>query len=80
MYELEDILDLIKYSYKQEWEQTRFNAFINAQINSSKTLKPTDIIKFDWDNENEGDNKVTTISEQDINRLREKSELMKKYI
>lgn len=79
MYELEEILEILEYSYKQEWEQTRFNSFITAQMNSTKKIKPQDIIKFSWENDSE-DNKDKTISDDDIKRLKEKSELMKKYL
>lgn len=79
IYELEEVLEMLEYSYKQSWEQTRFNSFITAQMNSTKKIKPQDIIKFSWEKDSE-DNKDKTISNDDINRLREKSELMKKYL
>jgi len=45
-------------------------AYITAQANCTKQLKPTDILKFDWDNIDE---KETSISKEDIMRLKEKS-------
>lgn len=41
-----------------------------AQCNSSKKLKPSDIIQFCWDKDNTAS---TSISNEDIKRLREKS-------
>ena len=37
--------------YKKTWEQTRFMAYWSVMPHTSKTsnLKPTDLIKFDWD-------------------------------
>lgn len=80
LYELEDLLDLTQYSYRQYWEQTRFNSYITAQVNSTKRLKPQDIIKFSWDNESENNESKKTITDDDIKRLREKSEQMKKFL
>lgn len=58
----------------ESWEQTRLLAYITAQINSTKKLKPTDIISFSWDEESTGD---TAISNEDIERLKNKA---KQYI
>ena len=45
-----------------------------AQINSRKQLKLTDILKFPWD----ADTAPTTISDDDIKRLREKAKAIGK--
>ncbi|WP_333523575.1 hypothetical protein [Bacteroides zhangwenhongii] len=45
-------------------------AYIIAQCNSSKQLKVTDILKFDWDNEHKED---TTITQEDVTRLKAKA-------
>lgn len=38
--------------YKRTWEQTRFMAYWSVMPHTGKNanLKPTDLIKFDWDN------------------------------
>jgi hypothetical protein len=36
---------------REEWERTRFSAYMTAQMNSTKKLKPEQIIKFKWDDE-----------------------------
>lgn len=74
MYELEPLMSNIHKKNKESWEQTRLLAYITAQVNSTKKLKPTDIISFSWDNDITGD---TSISNEDIQRLKNKA---KQYI
>lgn len=38
-------------SKRDSWEQTRMLGYLIAQVNSSKHLKPSDIMTFPWDNE-----------------------------
>lgn len=73
MYEIEPLISNIYKRNKENWEQTRLLAYITAQVNSTKKLKPTDIISFYWDNET-GD---TAISNEDVERLKNKA---KQYI
>lgn len=49
MYELSSLLSYIYIQTKEQWEMTRLIAYITAQCNSTKKLKPTDIIKFPWE-------------------------------
>ena len=35
--------------HKDEWEAARMQAYLTAQVNSTKKLKPTDIISFAWE-------------------------------
>ena len=56
-------------SYKDSWEQSRLIAYMIAQTNSTKRLKLTDILKFQWE---KGD-ADTAISNEDVARLREKA-------
>ncbi|CAG9894044.1 hypothetical protein BOVA604_1995 [Bacteroides ovatus] len=46
-------------------------AYIIAQCNSSKQLKVTDILKFDWDNDNH--DKQEIITQEDVARLKAKA-------
>lgn len=78
MYELDFLLSSINYSFREEYEIMRFQSYITAQTQSTKKLKPTDIISFSWDKENE--EKVTTITNEDINRLREKANKMSELL
>jgi hypothetical protein len=64
--------------HKEDWEQTRFIGYITAQVNSTKKLKKEDIIKFSWDGEiTKGD---TSISKEDVDRLKNKKQEYLKYI
>lgn len=71
-YELDLLTENLQLAYRQEWEQTRYLCYVTAQTQSTKRLKPTDIMKFKWDKETmtTGDTSITT---EDINRLREKA-------
>lgn len=75
MYEVRIILKNLYLKHKQSWEQTRINSYITAQGNSTKKLKATDIMQFPWDKESE--DKDTSITDNDIERLRNKA---KNYI
>lgn len=76
MYELDTLISNIHKKSKESWEQARMIAYVIAQSNSSKKLKPSDIMRFAWDDEptKKGD---TSISNDDIKRLKEKA---KQYI
>lgn len=74
MYEIEPLISNIHKKNKESWEQARLISYVMVQCNSSKKLKPTDIIKFCWDEE---DSTSTSISNDDIRRLKEKA---KQYI
>lgn len=67
-YEVNTIIENIPYLDRNLWEQTRFLAYVNVQINSKKQYNPTDILKFAWDTELNKE-----IHNSDIERLREKS-------
>lgn len=68
-YELQILLDSLEYTYLNEWEQTRIISYVIAQTHSTKHIKPSDIIKFEWDKEKEKDTKMT---KKDVKRLKEK--------
>lgn len=74
MYELEPLISNIHKKNKESWEQARLVSYMIAQCNSSKKLKPSDIIQFCWDKD---DIASTSISNEDIKRLKEKA---KQYI
>ena len=76
-YEVDACLKGLDMIYKQSWEQTRFISYITAQVNTSKKLKPTDILSFKWDKVEPTD---TAISDIDIERLKHKANTMKNKI
>lgn len=73
-YELDIILSMLEYTNKQNWEQTRFLSYITAQSQSTKKLNPQDILKFSWDEATNKENKNTTITKEDIDRLKRKAQ------
>lgn len=75
-YEIQDCLDNIPYLCTNEWESARLNAYVTAQVNSKKKLSPQDIVKFAWEKEEVSSN--IEISNEDIDRLRKKSEQITK--
>ena len=75
-YEISYYIDNIPYLDRISWEQNRYSIYSNIQMNSKKKIEPTDIIKFAWDK----DIKDTTITDDDKNRLKEKSKLISKLI
>lgn len=72
-YEIDAILGSLEYRHRNSWEQTRMICYILAQSNSTKSIKPTDIIRFPWDDDKPqtGD---TLINTEDIERLKKKAE------
>lgn len=66
-YELENLRQRI------EWERTRWSTclLLNIQLPKNKTIKPTDLIEFDWEKK---ENKI------DFEDLKNKAELFKKTI
>lgn len=69
VYEVNTIIENLPYLDRTSWEQSRFQIYSSVQINSKKKINPTDIMKFAWDNGKED----ITISNDDIERLKEKS-------
>lgn len=61
---------------RDAWEQTRMVCYIIAQANSSKTLKQSDILRFPWDDSSGSEIDSTSVSDEDMRRLRE---LAKQY-
>ena len=58
------------YAYKDGWEQARLISYLIAQTNSTNKLKLTDILKFNWEDEVD-----TSISNEDVERLKQKAQL-----
>lgn len=65
-------MDYEYLAHKDSWEQSRLIAYMMAQCNSTKQLKITDIVKFYWEN-GDGDTDSTAISNEDVERLKEKA-------
>ena len=67
-YELSIICDSLHLRTKDNWEQARLIAYVMAQVNSQKHLKPTDIIKFAWEKADKSNTQPMTI--EDFERLK----------
>lgn len=70
MYEVRAAMRYSYYANKDLWEANRLIAYMVAQVNSKKRLQLQDIVRFPWE-EVQGD---TSISKEDIERLRIKAE------
>lgn len=75
MYEAKSLLNYSYYKEQEQWEQTRLLAYITAQVNSSKKLKMTDIIKFNWD-DNHKENKAKIMDDSELQRLKAKAQMI----
>ena len=75
-WEVQDIYSNLQYADASSWEQTRWLMYVVAQVNSRKQLKVTDILKLPWD----GGSIDTTISNEDVTRLKEKARLLEKEL
>lgn len=73
MYEIEPYIKNLHLRSKEDWEQARLGAYITAQVNSTKKLKITDIIEFPWEKKEMKKTGKTDISNEDIERLRNKA-------
>ena len=51
--ELNAILQENNEEYQNQWNQTRFGAYVYAASQTDKIKKPSDIIKFPWDDDKE---------------------------
>lgn len=75
-YEVNDIINCLNYTDFNLWESSRLTSYVVAQTNSKKKLVKTDIVKFPWDKE-EFETKDIEISNEDIQRLRNKAKTIK---
>lgn len=72
-YELNEILKNYQYHFRNEFEQTRIISFVIAQSNSTKKLKSTDVLKFEWDNADIESTEKKVLSKEDIEIYRKKA-------
>jgi len=62
--------------YKESWEKVRLQNHAILASQSAKPLKPTDIMKFDWDNETGSkDEKAVENPDETRRRIRDKYKL-----
>lgn len=70
-YEVNSALKYSYYAQKDNWEQARLIAYIVAQCNSKRTLTMQDIVKFHWEEEAQGDTRIT---KEEIEMLKAQAE------
>lgn len=79
-YEVQDIISNLEYYERPEWERTRFQSYCNIQKDSSKKIKPADLITFPWENEHDNTEQINGNSEpltqEDIARLKRTSKII----
>ena len=76
-YEVSLLVEEIPYVNMDWWEGIRSVVYTTAQVQSTKKIKPSDMMKFKWDDKEEH---ITEISNDDIDHLNKLSEqIRKKY-
>lgn len=79
-YEIEPIVQNIPFIEKGDWERTRFLAFCNIQLNSSKRISPQDLITFPWEKEESSTDQINSnsepLSKEEIQRLKEQAKII----
>jgi hypothetical protein len=77
MYEVRALLQYSYYRNRESWEQSRLIAYITAQTQSTKRIKPTDIMTFPWEKDvHKQSNEEIEVSQKDIDALAEKAKQM----
>lgn len=69
--EVSALMDAYYEEHKERWEMLRLVNHATISSQSSKPVKPTDIMKFVWDNEKENEGN-SNVSKEDIERMRKK--------
>lgn len=69
-WEARTMCEYLPYANRPTWETARLMVWSEAQCHSKKKLKITDIFSLPYDNETKQE---TTISNEDIKRLRERA-------
>lgn len=73
-WELNNIIENLPYLDRNLWETARLNAYVVAQVNSTKRITQQDICKFKWETEEViEEEKDYEISGVDIDRLKQLS-------
>lgn len=73
-----EIVNYIQYAYAPQWEMTRM--ILSCYADHKKVKKLTDIIEFPWDEGYVKKEVKKTISNEDIQRLRDKANAISKYM
>lgn len=81
-WEAMEMVGMMDYADKNSWEQTRAQVYVATQSNSKRKLKPTEVMKFAWDDDKIEDGTLTkeiTVDEKE--RLKKRAEMIReRYI
>ena len=68
---VEGFYELENLRQRNDWERTRWSTclLLNIQLPKNKSIKPTDLMKFDWEK---------NIKKEDFKKLKERAEYIKK--
>ena len=71
---LDGFYELENLRQRQHWERVRWQTtyLINIQLEKGKKIKPTDLIKFDWDKKTKEQQKITA---QELKQIMLKNKL-----
>lgn len=75
-YEATEILGSIQYRDRDNKDMARMIAQVIAQVNSKKTIKSTDIVKFPWDD----DKPVAVVTDEEREQLAKRAEAIKRQL
>lgn len=73
-YEIRTALKYQHYAFSDTWESARMVAFYEAQTHSRQSLELKSIYPFYWEEDSEEEKENTSITKQDIERLKKKAE------
>lgn len=82
-YEVQSIIENLEYYERPEWERTRFQSYCNIQKSSTKKIKPTDLITFPWEKEDDSTEEINTnseLSKADIQRIKERARIIQQTL
>ena len=76
-YEINDIIDYVKFSDRGAWDRARLQSYIVGATQTKSIKKPTDIVKFPWDEEYKEEKRLKTkkktgfapTTDEDIKRM-----------
>ena len=77
-WEVIELLQMLNYADRNQWDQTRCIMYVLAQANSKKKLTMKDVMEFPWDKEY--NSKSKEITNEQIDKLRKMAEQYKKTI
>lgn len=75
-YEVAEYLGSVQYRGRDLKDMARMIAQLIAQVNSKKTIKSTDIVKFPWDD----DKQVPVVTDEEREQLAKRAEAIKRQL